>query len=160
MEANNLKYTEHMLKHISCLFFVVAVFFTQGLWAQNDCILGVGVTSNETIIEVFQLNEEQADKMANFAAELQYRNELLNGQIENTRKKHPQSSKEDLMKLAEKYKIMMDSVEIIQKMIDKKVLTLFNKKQYDRYINLCQETYMRPIYVIPTTYVDSLKSPK
>ena len=149
-----------MLKHTTCLFFIITLLFVQGLLAQNDCILGVGVTPNETIIEVFQLNKEQADKMVNLAAELQYRNELLNNQIENTRKKQPQSSQADLMRLAEKYKIIMDSVETIQKMIDKKVLTLFNEKQYDRYINLCQETYMRPMYVVPTMYPDSLKRPK
>lgn len=132
----------------------------QGLVAQDDCILGVGITANETITSVFQLSEEQVEKMVNLGAELKYRNELLSSQLENITKRHPQSSEEDLMKLAGEYKTMMDSMGRVQKMIDKKVLSLFNKKQYNRYVNLCQEAFRRPLYVIPVNYNDSLAGPK
>lgn len=143
-----------------CFLVVLSLVCLQGLVAQDDCILGVGVTANETIISVFQLNEEQAEKMANLGAELKYRNELLSNQLENITKRHPQSSEEDLMKLAGEYKTMMDSMGRIQTMIDKKVLSLFNQKQYNRYINLCEEAFRRPLYVIPVNYNDSLVDPK
>lgn len=143
-----------------CFLVVLSLVCLQGLVAQDDCILGVGVTANETIISVFQLNEEQVEKMANLGAELKYRNELLSNQLENITKRHPQSSEEDLMKLAGEYKTMMDSMGRVQKMIDKKVLALFNKKQYNRYINLCEEAFRRPLYVIPVNYNDSLVDPK
>lgn len=143
-----------------CYLVVLSLVCLQGLVAQDDCILGVGVTTDETIISVFQMNEEQAEKMANLGAELKYRNELLSSQLENITKKHPQSSEEDLMKLAGEYKTMMDSMGRVQKMIDKKVLSLFNKKQYNRYVNLCQEAFRRPLYVIPVNYNDSLVRPK
>ena len=148
------------MQKISCFFIILCVVFIQNITAQEDCILGVGVTDNETIISVFQLNEEQAEKLANLSAELKYRNELLNSQIENTRKKNPKSSEEDLMKLAKEYKIVMDSVGKIQRTIDKKVLSLFNKKQYNRYMNLCQEAFVRPIHVVPVDYNTIEKNPK
>lgn len=143
-----------------CFLVVLSLVCLQGLVAQDDCILGVGITANETIISVFQLNKEQVEKMANLGAELKYRNELLGNQLENITKRHPQSSEEDLMKLAGEYKTMMDSMGRVQKMIDKKVLALFNKKQYNRYINLCEEAFRRPLYVIPVSNNDSLLDPK
>ena len=80
-----------------CISISIYFLFGDGLMAQDDCILGVGITKDETIIAVFQLNEEQAEQMINFSAELKYRNELLNNQAENILKRHPQSSTAELM---------------------------------------------------------------
>ena len=124
--------------------------------AQEDCILGVGITEDETIIAVFQLNEDQAEQMINFSAELKYRNELLNNQAENILKRHPQSSTAELMVLAEKYNVIRDSMARVQHMIDIKTLKLFNKNQYLRYLELCNETFRRPFRVIPVNYQDSI----
>ena len=134
---------------------VLSLVCLHNLVAQDDCILGVGVTANEAIISVFQLNKEQVEKITNFANELKDRSELMAKQLENRTKNHPQSSKEDLMKLAGEYKTMIDSLGGVQKMIDIKMLSLFNIKQYDRYINLCEEAFRRPLYIIPVNYSDS-----
>lgn len=127
-----------------------------GIMAQEDCILGVGITKDETIIDVFQLSEEQAEQMINFSAELKYRNELLNNQAENILKRHPQSSAAELMVLAEKYNVIRDSMQRIQYMIDIKTLKLFNEKQYKRYLELCNEAFRQPFRVVPTNYQDSI----
>ena len=119
-----------------------------GIMAQEDCILGVGITKDETIIDVFQLNEEQAGQLINFSAELKYRNELLNNQAENILKRHPQSSAAELMVLAEKYNVIRDSMARVQRMIDIKTLKLFNKNQYLRYLELCNEAFRQPFRVI------------
>ncbi len=124
--------------------------------AQDDCILGVGITKDETIIDVFQLNEDQAEQLINFSAELKYRNELLNNQAANILKRHPQSSAAELMVLANKYNGIRDSMEHIQRMIDIKTLKLFNEKQYIRYLELCTEAYRQPFRVVPTNYQDSI----
>ena len=124
--------------------------------AQDDCILGVGITKDETIIAIFQLNEEQAEQMINFSAELKYRNELLNNQAENILKRDPQSSVAELMVLAEKYNVIRDSMARVQRMIDIKTLKLFNMKQYQRYLELCIEAYRQPFRVVPINYQDSI----
>jgi len=139
-----------------CISILICFLYNDGLLAQDDCILGVGITKDETIIDVFQLNEEQAEQLINFSAELKYRNELLNNQAANILKRHPQSSAVELMVLANKYNVIRDSMEHIQRMIDIKTLKLFNEKQYIRYLELCTEAFRQPFRVVPTYYQDSI----
>ncbi|MFS4467334.1 hypothetical protein [Maribacter sp. 2210JD10-5] len=123
--------------------------------AQADCVLGVGTADDATIIDVFQLNEMQQEKLANFGAELKYRNEILNDQLENIIQRHPQSTGAELQQLADKYTKTIDSMASIQAFIDKKVLSLFNEKQYELYRNLCKEASRSPFVVVPAVYNDS-----
>jgi len=139
-----------------CISILICFLFYNRLKAQDDCILGVGITKDETIIAVFQLNGKQAEQLINFSAELKYRNELLNNQAANLLKRHPQSSAAELMVLANKYKGIRDSMEYIQRMIDIKALKLFNERQYIRYLELCTEAYRQPFRVVPTNYQDSI----
>lgn len=135
---------------------LVFVLMSSAAMSQADCVLGVGLTDDATLIEVFQMNEMQQEQLANFGAELKYRNELLNNQLENVMKRHPQSNATELKRLADKYKGVMDSMAIIQTMIDKKVLALFNPKQYELYLSLCKEASRSPFIVVPTMYNDSI----
>ena len=59
------------------------------------------------------------------------------------------------MQLADKYKNVMDSMQLLQAMIDKKVLSLFNEKQYELYLSLCKEASRSPFIVVPKVYTDS-----
>lgn len=140
------------------LFIVLNIVFIASfcnLKAQADCILGVGITDNTTLIDVFQMNEFQQKNLANFGAELQYRHELLNTKLENIKRRHPQSNSDELMQLADKYKNVMDSMQLLQAMIDKKILSLFNEKQYELYLLLCKEASRSPFIVVPKVYTDS-----
>ena len=92
----------------------------------------------------------------NFSAELKYRNELLNNQADNILKRHPQSSEAELMVLAEKYTIIRDSISSVQRMIDIRTLKLFNLKQYQRYLELCNEAFRQPLRIVPANYQDSI----
>ena len=130
--------------------------FNMGLQAQDDCVLGVGITADSTLIDIFQLNEEQTEALTNWSAELKYRNELLNSQAENLLKRHPQSSAAELMVLAEKYKVIRDSMGAVQRMLDIRTLKLFNEKQYELYLALCKEAFRQPYIVIPRNYRDSI----
>ena len=127
-------------------------------YAQADCILGVGLTSDSIISDVFQLNKMQHEKLVSFSAELKYRNDLLNNELQNVKSRHPQSNVKELSQLADKYKSVMDSMAQVQTMIDKRMLTLFNSKQYELYRNLCKEASRSPFIVIPTVYSDSINN--
>ncbi|SEL32192.1 hypothetical protein SAMN04488008_103386 [Maribacter orientalis] len=127
-------------------------------YAQADCILGVGLTSDSIISDVFQLNKMQHEKLVSFSAELKYRNDLLNNELQNVKSRHPQSNVKELSQLADKYKSVMDSMTQVQTMIDKRMLTLFNSKQYELYRNLCKEASRSPFIVIPTVYSDSINN--
>jgi hypothetical protein len=130
-------------------------FFLNKTYAQSDCILGVGLTNDSIISDVFQLNEMQHEKLVSFSAELKYRNDLLNNELQNVKSRHPQSNVKELSQLADKYKSVMDSMARVQTMIDKRMLSLFNSKQYELYRNLCKEASRSPFIVIPTIYSDS-----
>lgn len=139
------------------IFFILLAFVNLAR-AQADCILGVGVTNDTVISGVFQLNKEQHKSLVNFSAEVKYRNELLNNELDNVMKRHPQSNVTELSQLAEKYKGVMDSMERVQTMIDKRMLALFNPKQYELYRTLCKEASRSPFIVVPTVYPDSINN--
>ncbi|WP_133248439.1 hypothetical protein [Flagellimonas aquimarina] len=115
--------------------------------AQQDCILGIGGQDDEMISEVFQLNDEQMEKMRNWSAELRIRNEILKNQAEFLLKKHAQSSPEDLVAMSQKYKDILDSMKQNVLRQDKRLLSIFNEKQYNFYLELCSQLTLQPIYV-------------
>lgn len=146
------------MKKIKLTVFLVLCCAVHGLSAQADCVLGVGVTNDTIISEVFQLNEAQHEKLVNFSAEIKYRNELLNRELENIMNRPPQSSVSELEQLAKKYKSVMDSMERVQTIIDKRMLALFNLKQYGLYRSLCKEASRSPYIIVPTVYSDSVNN--
>tara|TARA_R110000737_G_scaffold121267_1_gene153566 strand:- start:91 stop:543 length:453 start_codon:yes stop_codon:yes gene_type:complete len=147
-----------MMKIFRLLVVFCSFLLLNKTYAQADCILGVGLTSDSIISDVFQLNEMQHEKLISFSAELKYRNDLLNNELQNVKSRHPQSNIKELSQLADKYKSVMDSMAQVQTMIDKRMLTLFNSKQYELYRNLCKEASRSPLIVIPTVYSDSINN--
>ena len=147
-----------MMKIFRLLVVFCSFLLLNKTYAQADCILGVGLTSDSIISDVFQLNEMQHEKLISFSAELKYRNDLLNNELQNVKSRHPQSNVKELSQLADKYKSVMDSMTQVQTMIDKRMLTLFNSKQYELYRNLCKEASRSPFIVIPTVYSDSINN--
>lgn len=138
--------------------FVTAFFlllYCCPLSAQSDCVLGLGVEEDATLATIFQLNPEQTEKLISFSAELKYRNTLLDTRLANIRKRHTQSSVEELSHLAFEYNVMMDSMQSVQAMMEKRLLTLFNQKQYTLYRNLCLEASKSPIVIVPAIYGDT-----
>jgi hypothetical protein len=128
--------------------------------AQADCVLGVGLSEDTLLIDVFQMNSYQKERLINFSAEVKYRNELLTTKLDNIRKRHPQSNVMELSQLAEKYKEVMDSMVIVQAMVDKRMLALFNEKQYELYQALCKEASRSPYVIVPMVYGDSIVKSK
>lgn len=127
--------------------FVLMYFLSvTGLAAQQDCYLGVGGPDNETIAEVFQLDSLQLEQMANLGAELKFRNQLLAQRAEYLLDLHAQSSPEDLLVMSFEYRQVLDSMHSNMRLIDKKMLSLFNDQQYNMYIRLCNQVQISPIY--------------
>ncbi len=143
------------VKYAVFLFFFGMLVFS--INAQDrDCILGLSGSSAETIIQVFQLNEEQIQKMEVWTAELKLSNKVYQDEITLLFDTHPQSKTEDLEALATKYKVLKDQVLANTKEYDTRLLKLFNPKQYDRYLELCATANRIPIQVIPQPYLPGI----
>ncbi len=69
---------------------------------------------------------------------------------------HPQSTEEDLMALADKYRALQQKMVSASWETDKKMLATFNPKQYERYLKLCMEAIRKPIRIRPVLYKDSI----
>ncbi len=110
-------------------------------------MLGVGGKDDETITKVFELTEEQQKNLRNWSAELKVRNDILKDKARFLMKKHEESSPEVLVTVSEQYKTIMDSMKQNVRMMDKRLLNLFNEKQYERYVKLCEQMSLRPIYI-------------
>jgi hypothetical protein len=130
-----------------------ALIFIVGFWisarAQQECSLAIGATESDTIIQIFQLNEEQVDRLEEFKSALEIETRLLDGERKNLFENHPQSTPEDLTALGEKYKVLEERMKQVFKKYDLKLLALFNERQYQRYITLCQEVSRQPLMVVP-----------
>ena len=116
-------------------------------FAQMDCILGVGGRDNETITKVFELTEEQQKSLKNWSAELKIRNDIFKGKAEYLMKQNEESSPEVLMEVSKKYQSLIDSMAKNVRVMDERLLTSFNKTQYERYLKLCSQMTLRPIHI-------------
>ena len=112
-----------------------------------DCILGVGGRDNETITKVFELTEEQKKDLKNWSAELKIRNDIFKERAEYLMKQNEDSSPEVLIEVSRKYQSFIDSMAKNVHMMDKRLLESFTQTQYDRYLKLCNQMTLRPIYV-------------
>jgi len=138
-------------KYILFLFFFGMLVFSSNA-QERDCMLGLGGSSAETIIQVFQLNKEQIQKMNEWSAELKLSNKVYQEEITQLFDTHPQSKTEDLEALASKYKVLKDRVLANAMEYDMRLLELFNPKQYDRYLELCATANRIPYQVVPQPY--------
>ncbi len=140
------------LKFIIAICLVFASFIATG----QTCALGVGTSNPDTVIEVFQLNNQQIEKLKAVKVAYVDGSQSIEQKIEKLLKEHPQSSPADLTLMAEKYNVLKEEMIALSLKSDEEVLTTFNQKQYERYLLLCKETYQRPIVVTPTVYNDSI----
>lgn len=115
--------------------------------AQMDCILGVGGRDNEAIIKVFELTEEQQENLKNWSAEVKIRNDVFKEKAKYLMKQNEESSPEVLIEVSKKYQSYIDSMANNVRLIDKRLLGTFSQAQYDRYLNLCNQLTLRPIYI-------------
>ena len=142
-------------KLLSFLLFGLCILSTHTVNGQT-CTLDVGGKNSRTIIDVFQLNEAQIGIMETLRGELVVETKGLEEQIEKLLAEQPQSTEEELIKLAENYKVLQQKVVDVSYEADKKMLSQFNPRQYERYLRLCKAAIRMPIKVIPKIYNDSI----
>ncbi len=121
---------------MQCLVVVVSA---------QDCTLDLGGTNLETIIKIFQLNDAQANLVERWQAELQLQMKLIEGEANALLAKQPQRTEEELLALAQKYKVLQDKMTLLSASYDKKLLRELNDKQYERYVSLCKEAVRTPL---------------
>ncbi len=142
-------------------FVTVLLFSLFSFWGMaQECTLDIGGKNSETLIKVFQLNEAQIAQMEVYCAELAIENKLVEDNIQKLFDSHPQSTPEELSTLAEKYRVLQQKMVSTSREADKKLLTIFNKRQYERYLQLCNEAIRRPIQVVPIGVKDSIVDPE
>ena len=138
-----------MMKLIKSIFLLLGALFACFTANAQDCTLAIGGKDADIIIQVFQMNNEQIAKMEVWKMELAKETEAAQEQANQLLASQPQGTPEDLEKMAIKYKEIQDRVAEISKSYDKKLLAIFNEKQYRRYVGLCREIYLKPLVVIP-----------
>lgn len=143
----------------SYLVFLLVLLSTMVISAQ-DCTLDVGGKNTETLIRIFQLNSPQISQMETLQAELNVETKTIEEAIQKLFDTQPQSTPEELTALTDKYKVLKEKMVNASAATDKKLLELFNEKQYERYVALCNEAFRRPIKVVPQVLQDSLVSPE
>lgn len=145
------------LKHLS---FVIVFVFLPMLGTAQECTLDVGGKNAETLIKVFQLDDEQVAKMEAWQAELQLETRTIEDQIQKLFDEHPQSTAEQLTIMADKYRVLQQKIVAASRATDKMLLSIFNEKQYERYLGLCAEALRSPIKVTPVRVKDSIQGPE
>ncbi len=139
-----------MRKSILLLFLIVNY---ASMHAQNEeCMLGIGGKNTETIVQVFQLNEDQIQKMEEWRAELAVSNRAYQEEIDLLFETHPQGTMEELEALATKYRKLKDQVMENARAYDIRMLKIFNPRQYERYLELCASAKRNPYQIVPKTY--------
>ncbi|GGD56890.1 hypothetical protein [Muriicola marianensis] len=142
-----------MIKN-AILFSLFALYSFEISAQSGDCMLGIGGNDTETIIQVFQLSEEQIGKMEEWRAELALANKIYQDEIRQLFDTHPQSTDEELQALANKYRVLKDKVLDNAREYDIRMLKIFNPRQYDRYLELCASAQRVPYKVVPRPFTN------
>ena len=111
----------------------------------RDCLLNIGGRDKQTIIQVFQLNELQRDKLLIWSKQLDSITTETEARIAQLFDTHPQKTDKDMADLATKYAVLKEEFVVATSRYDQKLISLFNERQYERYILLCAEAGKRPI---------------
>ena len=140
------------------VLFIALLFFFSG--KAQDCTLDVGGKNTDVLVSVFQMNEAQVAKMEALGAELRIETKVVEDEIQLLFDTHPQSTQDELTRLSAKYKVLQEKIVMASKATDKMLLSSFNVKQYERYLELCNEAIRKPIRVVPVAIKDSNTNPK
>lgn len=127
------------------IFLVVLSSLTFFMGFSQICILNIGSENNDQIKQIFQLNEAQETALQEFKIELNKEISLLETEVKELLETHPQSNPDELMVLAKKHKDLEEKMFTTTATYDQKLISLFNEKQYERYLLLCDKANRTPI---------------
>ena len=115
----------------------------------DDCSLDIGGQDTDVLITVFQLNEKQQSYLNTWRGELSVQARTIEEDIRQLLESHPQSTEADLLNLSNKYAKLKDQLVGLSRNYDQKMLGTFNPRQYEFYIELCNEAMRRPLVPVP-----------
>ena len=130
------------------LFFVLILIVVSVSVKAQTCILDIGSNNITNITNTFQLNKEQASALDSLRNQLISERDLQEGEVKKLLETHPQSTPEELLVLARKHKALEDSMFETTITYDQKFISLFNERQYERYVLLCQSANRTPIGIL------------
>lgn len=128
--------------------FLLSVFIMTFLSVSaisQTCILDIGSKNVENITKTFQLNKEQIHSLDSLRTQLISERDLQENEVKKLLETHPQSTPDELLILAKKHKALEDSMFETTIIYDQKLISLFNAKQYERYVLLCTSANRTPI---------------
>ncbi|MCX2720500.1 hypothetical protein [Lentiprolixibacter aurantiacus] len=111
----------------------------------QDCTLGIGNKDTEVIYQVFKLSGEQQVVAEALAAEYQKNSRLIQEEVDLLFESHPQATPEDLQKMAKKFDSLKVALTTMSRTFDQKLVGIFNEKQYEVYLQLCNEVMRKPL---------------
>jgi hypothetical protein len=106
---------------------------------EADCTLGIGGRDTEVVVRVFKLSDEQQQQLSLWVSELQSYQKDMSEQVRELFDKHPQHNLEEIQTLASKYKVLREEIEATSKAFDRKLINIFDERQYAQYRQLCKE---------------------
>lgn len=121
------------------ILFLILMVLTSSATNAQMCILDLGSKNSDQIQQVFQLKEAQITALDVFKLQLNKEITVLEAQVKELLETHPQSNPDELLVLAKKHKELEDQMFDITVSYDQKLISLFNEKQYERYVLLCNE---------------------
>ena len=131
------------MKHFK-LFVSLMVLVTTGVLGQ-DCALGMGGSDPEQIVEVFELDDFQQDRMQFWIEALEKENAPLQQQLDSLLSTHPQETPEELTALGQKYEEIKERMVGNSLRYDQLLLGIFRPGQYRKYEALCEEVGQFPL---------------
>ncbi|MCG2462920.1 hypothetical protein K8352_19310 [Flavobacteriaceae bacterium F89] len=137
------------MNYFISIFILFGALLTCSKVNAQDCTLAISGRDADIIIQVFQMNNEQIAKMERWKVELAKETDAAQEQANQLLASQPQSTPEELARIAVKYKEIQNRAVEISKSYDKKLLAIFNENQYRRYVGLCREIFLKPLVGIP-----------
>ncbi|MBT8320066.1 MAG: hypothetical protein KJO90_00195 [Eudoraea sp.] len=128
------------------IFLAFCLLVVIGSSAQiAECTLGLGGKDTEVIYQVFKLDDEQKAIAEALVASYQKDSRLIQEQVDHLFESYPQRTPEELQKMAKKFDSLKVELTNMSRNYDQKLVGLFNQKQYEVYLKLCNEVMKRPL---------------
>lgn len=130
---------------VLCLICAALLLPNLNFGQLQDCTLGLGNKDTDVIFKVFKLSDEQKILAEALASEYRTNSRLIQDQVDQLFESHPQRTQEDLQRMAQKFDSLKIQLTSMSRSYDQKLVGLFDQKQYEVYLQLCNEVMRRPL---------------
>ena len=121
------------------------LFAVLNAFSQEDCALGLGGADPKQLIEAFELDAGQQEKLLAWVAALQEENAPLQQKLDSLLAAHPQQTPEDLTALGQKFEAIKGHMVGNSARYDRYLLGILRPSQYRAYESLCRQVGRLPL---------------